>query len=312
MSQACLSATAKRAYEDCRRDLEARLVPLPDQPGETAQSTLAALAHAAAGQPLSSRAAASKPLPDLDDAAAARLASLVRERLAGRPLAHLTGRQRFMGLEMLASPEALVPREETELLGRAALARLRAAAAARGEALVLDACTGSGNLALALAAGEPRARVVGADLSPAAVELARRNARHLGLADRASFVAGDLLSPFDSPGPGGGADLVTCNPPYISSARVDAMAGEIRDHEPRLAFDGGPFGIGILARLIDEAPRVLRPGGVLAFEVGLGQGPGIRKRLARDARYAAVEEALDAQGQPRAILATLAAPSGPR
>jgi release factor glutamine methyltransferase len=248
-------------------------------------------------------------LPALDAAGESRVRDLVRRRLEGTPLAHLTGRQRFMGLEMIASPEALIPREETQLLGEAALAALRAAADARGEALALDACTGSGNLAAALAFHEPRARVWAADLSPEAVALAGRNAQSLGLAGRLTAVAGDLLAPFDTDEFRGRVDVITCNPPYISSAKVDQMAPEIRGHEPRLAFDGGPFGIRILARLVEAAPALLREGGVLAFEVGLGQGPGLRRRLERQGRYDAVEEIADAAGETRALLArTRAAP----
>ncbi len=285
--------------------LAGRLVPLPDQPAESAPSTLAALWHAAAGKPLSSRAAVAVPLPALDAAGEARLADLVERRLAGTPLAHLTARQHFMGLEMLASRDALIPREETELLGRAALAVLREVADGTGTARAIDLCTGSGNLALALAWHEPRARVWGADLSPEAVALACDNAGHLGLSDRVTFLAGDLLKPFDSESFASRVDVVVCNPPYISSAKVATMAGEIRTHEPRLAFDGGPFGIRILVRLIDEAPRVLRAGGTLAFEVGLGQGPGIRKRLEKSGAWADITEVTDAGGETRALVARL-------
>lgn len=285
--------------------LEGRLVPLPDQPAESVHATVAALWHAASGRALSARAAVVEPLLPLDEAGEARLAELVARRLEGTPLAHLTGRQRFMGLEMLASPEALIPREETELLARAALAALREAADRTGSARAIDLCTGSGNLALSLAWHEPRAAVWGADLSPEAVAFARRNAGHLGLADRVRLVAGDLFEPFDTPEFAGKVDVVACNPPYISSAKVEAMPDEIRAHEPRLAFDGGPFGIRILARLVDGAPRVLRPGGALAFEVGLGQGPGVRKRIEKAGAWADVTEIKDARGETRALVARL-------
>ena len=99
--------------------------------------------------------------------------------------------------------------------------------------------------------------------------MARRNATQLGLAKRVSFRVGDLLAPFDTPGFPGSVDLLVCNPPYISSAKVDGMHAQVADHEPRLAFDGGPFGIRILQRVINEAPRLLRAGGTLAFEVGV-------------------------------------------
>jgi release factor glutamine methyltransferase len=167
-------------------------------------------------------------------------------------------------------------------------------------------CTGSGNLALAIAWHEARARVHGADLSADAVALARRNAEHLGLGGRVTFASGDLLAPFDTPEFRGRVDLLVCNPPYISSGKVDALPAEIGGHEPRLAFDGGPFGIRILHRLVNDAARLLRQGGTLAFEVGLGQGPGMRRRLEQGGRYTGVEEIADAQGSARVLLARLA------
>jgi release factor glutamine methyltransferase len=298
-----LSGPSAQTYGRWEAILAERLVPLPDQPAESVRTTLAALWHRAAGREFSSRAAAGTALEPLDAQGEARLAALIERRLQGTPLAHITGRQHFMGLEMLASAEALIPREETELLGRAALEALRAAAEDRGEARAIDLCTGSGNVALALAWHEPRAHVWGADLSAEAIAFAGTNARHLGLHDRVTLLTGDLLEPFEPAAFDGTIDVVACNPPYISSARVEALAGEIRDHEPRLAFDGGPLGIRILARLIDEAPRVLRPGGVLAFEVGLGQGPGVRRRLEREEAWSGVEEIADPAGHTRVLVA---------
>jgi release factor glutamine methyltransferase len=296
----------RTVYRDCEAALGAGLTTLPDQPAETVATTLAALWHAAAGNPLSVRRAAQAPLPMLEREAVTRLRDLVRRRIEGTPLAHLTGRQQFMGLELQAGAGALIPREETELLGKAALARLREFADAQGSAIVIDVCTGSGNLAVALAAHEPRTRVWGADLDEHAVALARRNADGLGLGDRVSFRVGDLLDPFVEPAFVGRVDLVVCNPPYISSAKIDTMPSEIRAHEPRLAFDGGPFGVRILQRLLSEAPRVLRPGGFLAFEVGLGQAGGIRKRIGQQGRYVDVEEIPDRAGNTRALVARLA------
>jgi len=116
----------------------------------------------------------------------------------------------------------------------------------------------------------PQSQVYAADLSEDAVALARENARHLQLHSRTEFGAGDLLAPFDKPELHGTIDLLTCNPPYISSAKVDHMHQEIAAHEPHLAFDGGPFGVNILMRLLQDAPRFLNHNGWLAFEVGLG------------------------------------------
>ena len=285
--------------------LEVSLKVLPDKPDESATNTLSALWHAAAGQPISVQRAAVEPLPRLDQGEIERLEALLRDRIGGTPLAYLTGRQQFMGVELIATADALIPREETELLGFAALERLRAVVRERGQATVVDVCTGSGNLALALAWHEPRARVWASDLSEEAVSLARRNLALLGLADRVEFHTGDLLAPFDTPEFHGSVDLLICNPPYISSGKVEGMPPEIIAHEPRIAFDGGPLGIKFLLRLISDAPRFLREGGWLAFEIGLGQGSGILKRIEQSGIYADVSEIADKSGQIRAIMARL-------
>ncbi len=296
-------SAASDAYAQRCAALQERLQTLPDKPEETAASTLKVLWHLAAGQALSIEAASEAPLPELSAVSQARLNELTAQRLAGIPLAHLSGRQRFMGLEMLAGKDALIPRRETELLGHAALGLLQHMAPATQALCVVDVCTGSGNLALALAHHEPRAQVFAADLSAEAVDLARRNAVHLGLQTSVEFRVGDLIEPFNQAAFHGQVDLLVCNPPYISSQKVDAMAGEISSFEPRLAFDGGPLGVRILQRLIREAPTYLRQGGWLAFEVGLGQGPAVLKRLQASGGFQQHRSVTDAHGDIRVLLA---------
>jgi release factor glutamine methyltransferase len=290
-------------YSDLLQRITQRLQFLPDKPEETPESTLRALWHAAAGTPKSAEAALIEPLPELNAAAGERLESLLARRLEGTPLAHITQRQSFVGIEMLAGPGALVPRRETELLARAAIDVSREIAQRQAALRVIDVCTGSGNVALAIAHHVPAARVFAADLSEDAVALARLNAEHLKLTGRAEFRAGDLLAPFDTPEFHGSIDVLTCNPPYISSAKVEHMHGEISQHEPHLAFDGGPFGVAILMRLLQDAPRFLTSGGRLAFEVGLGQGPAMAKRLEKIAGFKEVRPLLDHNGSIRALLA---------
>jgi release factor glutamine methyltransferase len=123
-----------------------------------------------------------------------------------------------------------------------------------------------------------------------------------------AFHEGDLLAPFDDAEHLGSIDLVTCNPPYISSGKVDTLPGEIIGHEPRLAFDGGPLGIRIVQRLVNEVPRFVRAGGWLAFEVGLGQGRGLRRRIEHHGAYGEVRDIADAEGQVRALAARIVAP----
>ncbi len=298
-----MASTDNAAFGALLPELVAGWKPLRDKPEESPEGTLRALWFLAANERRPVERCRVGPLPALNDAAYARLNELVRQRVDGVPLAHLTGRQCFMGLEMLAGPEALIPRKETEILGYASLDMLRAAVAESGGAAVIDLCTGSGNLALALAHHEPAGRVYAADLSPSAVELARRNAVHLGLQYRVAFHIGDLFTPFDQELFVGKVDLVICNPPYISSQRVVAMPLEVGSHEPHLAFNGGPFGVSLLNRLIAEAPRYLRQGGWLCFEVGLGQGAHIARRLESNTAYCEIRSCSDADGNPRALLA---------
>ena len=292
-------------FQELLVDTAGKLNVLHDKPEETADSTLRALWLVAAGTPMSVEQAAEAALPALDAAAVARLRALLAERLAGTPLAHLTGRQRFMGMELMASQAALVPRKETELLGHVALAVLRQLASAQETLRVIDVCTGAGNLALALATHEPKARVYASDLSTEAVELARRNGTWLGLGSRVEFRQGDFLNPFADGHFDRNVDLLVCNPPYISSGKVGTLPTEIIGHEPSLAFDGGPFGVKILQRLLSEAPQYLRPGGWLAFEVGLGQGPALMDRMRRNSAYADLAAVVDAAGAVRAVVARL-------
>ncbi|HET9032232.1 MAG TPA: peptide chain release factor N(5)-glutamine methyltransferase [Dokdonella sp.] len=273
-----------------------------DKPDESPEATLRVLWWLAAGESRSLNSARAT-LPELDSEALDRLDALINRRLSGQPLAHLSGRQDFCGLELLATASALVPRRETELLARAAIALANELGSAQDHIQVLDVCTGSGNVALAIAEHCPAARVFGADIDKAAIELARANARQLGLEARVDFRSGDLLAPFEQTEFLQAIDLLTCNPPYISSAKVEQMPSEISAHEPRLAFDGGPLGVSILMRLIDEAPRWLRRGGWLAFEVGLGQGRSLARRLERHADYDEIREIHDAEGATRVVLA---------
>jgi len=298
-----MQVQASPRFSDLLQEVERFWTPLPDKPEETPERLLSALWSTACGAPVSAERARQASLPALDDASLERLRELIERRKSGAPLAHLTQRQSFLGLELLASAEALIPRKETEILGRAALAKIGCMAKKRGELLVVDVCTGSANLALAYAYYEPLARVYASDLAPEAVELARRNAKFTGLAERVELRVGDLLEPFDNGEIVGRCDFLSCNPPYISTSKVKEMHPEISRHEPEAAFNGGAFGVSILMKLIKQAPRFLRPGGWLAFEVGHGQGPGMARQLERNPAFAGVETYADPGGGIRAILA---------
>ncbi|MBL0125351.1 MAG: HemK family protein methyltransferase [Betaproteobacteria bacterium] len=239
-------------------ELKSAVEFLPDKPEETPITTLAALWQLAAGNSVSVQRAAVGALPSLDDTQITNLAKFVRARIEGTPLAYLTQRQQFMGLELIVTAEALIPRNETALLGNAALIQVREIVQNQGRARVLDICTGSGNVALALASHEPAAHVWAADLSEDAIALARRNLALLDLGTRVEFRSGDLLTPFDTPEFHTPSIYLSVTPLHIQ--RQGRWHGrEIIGHEPRLAFDGGPPGIRILLRLAAEAPRFCVP-----------------------------------------------------
>ena len=235
----------------------------------------------------------------------------------GTPTAQLTGHGTFMGLDLLVAPGVLVPRAETELLGRTAVEALDALAAApaaggkAGPPRVVDVCCGAGNLACAIATRVPGARVWAADLTAACVDTTRRNVERLGLDGRVSVQRGDLLGALDGLGLEGNVDMVVANPPYISTARL--TGGDRRHllaHEPIEAFDGGPYGLTIHQRLTREAPAFLRTGGLLLFEFGLGQQRQVELLFRRARTFADVRFVSDGAGEPRVAVARLAAAAG--
>ena len=179
------------------------------------------------------------------------------------------GHVHFMGVECMVAPGAFVPREETELLGLAALQAITEQHTASPR--VIDLCCGSGNLACAIASRLPRAKVWASDLTDRCVDLARRNARRLGLEAQVSVHQGDLFQGLRGMGLEGTVDVVVCNPPYIPERRLQGDRAHLLEHESREAFDGGPYGFRIHQRGQREAAEFLRPGGVLLFEIGEGQ-----------------------------------------
>ena len=272
-----------------------------DKPDETPETTVQALWMAAAGSPRAVTRVTT-PLPELSEAQARTLEECLSRRIAGEPLAYLVGRQEFMGYEFVTVPGALIPRRETELLGRAAAGLARDRAAVSEPVRILDLCTGSGNLAVALALHEPRSLVWATDLEADALALAARNVALHGVEDRVTLLRGDLFGALDGV-PAAPFDLVVCNPPYIPSHKARSMPVEVGGFEPAAAFDGGDFGLTILLRLAAEAPRYLSPGGWLCLELGAGQGRLIVKRLSGRGSYSEIREIADDAGTTRALLA---------
>jgi release factor glutamine methyltransferase len=211
----------------------------------------------------------------------------LHERLDGKPTQYVTGRQEFYGREFRVTREALIPRPETEHVVEVAL---RVAAGARG---VLDIGTGSGALAVTLAL-ETGGETWGTDISPAAAALARANAAGLGA--RVGIAVCDVADAIAT----ASLDLIVSNPPYVPVAHRDGLQREVRDWEPPVALFAGETGLDVYARIVGDAPRVLRPGGWLIMELGFGTLDGVRQLLDG---WTDVHVEPDLAGIPRVIAA---------
>lgn len=208
----------------------------------------------------------------------------------------------FMGLQLEVGPGAFVPRVETELLGATALEALRGLTLGASPRLI-DMCCGSGNLACVLGMYAIGAEVWASDLTDGAVAVARRNVMHLGLEASVHVAQGDLFASFEGLGLAGTIDLITCNPPYISTHRLENERNTLLVHEPREAFDGGPYGLSIHQRVVSDAHAFLRPGGVLLFEIGHRQERQVELLFRRARTYGPVEMRRDAAGDVRVVFA---------
>ncbi|MBI3405420.1 MAG: peptide chain release factor N(5)-glutamine methyltransferase [Acidobacteria bacterium] len=245
----------------------------------------------------------------LAEAAVENYFRLVTQRAAGVPTQYLTGKQEFWGLEFAVTPDVLIPRPETEHLLEVALERLGPAQAAKkpgGEhpltALrIADVGTGSGCIAVALARELPHAEIVAIDISPTALEVARRNAARHGVAERIEFLQGDLLAP--------AANrveyfhLIVSNPPYVARYDAGSLPREVREHEPAAALYGGERGSEIYPRLIEQAGDLLRRGGVLVLELGYNAAPEVCRAVQCSGRWTNLSVTNDLAGIPRVLAA---------
>lgn len=288
-------------YKRLSSDLTQRLQTLTDKPEETVESCLKALWLKASGKSRSIEASFNEDLPALSPEQVKLLQQLVDTRVSGVPTAYITGRQTFMGIELLSDKRALIPRKETEILGRTALDVCQSASQSKSQPLVLDVCCGSGNLGIALSILSPAITVYSSDLSHEAVELTKENITYLNLDNRVKAFQGSLFEAFETEYFFSKVDVVVCNPPYISSAKVGKMEHEIADYEPSLAFDGGMIGTKVIQQLLRDAPRFLTSGGSLIFEVGLGQGLFISQLCEKSGKYAHVITKNDEAGNIRVI-----------
>ena len=213
---------------------------------------------------------------------------LIDRRTTREPLAYIVGYREFWGLDLLVNTAVLIPRPSTELVVEAALELFPDRSAAIS---VADICTGSGCVAVAIAHERPAATVVAADISASALAVASRNAERHGVSGRVTVRPADLLDGIE-----GSFDAILANPPYVVQNAGPALQPEVRDHEPQVALFGGHDGLGIITRLIKDAPSRLRAGGYLVFEFGLGQDVEIEDLLAGALELTLVDTRRDLQG----------------
>jgi len=245
------------------------------------------------------------------EAERAQFRALVRKRAARFPLQYLLGRTEFYGRQFEVSPAVMIPRQETELVVEKCLQKLPGTGAGH---LCCDIGTGSGVIAVTLAAERTELHVIATDSSAQALDVARRNAEAHGVAGRISFVRGNLAEPVleSLPAQERPLTLLVSNPPYVPTAEIESLEPEVRDYEPRTALDGGPDGLRVIRELVEQAARALHDGGWLVLELGEGQAEAVVKMIekAGGLRPESVELEKDASGCLRVLAAQKSAAQG--
>ena len=285
----CVATTYNNLYLDARKRLKAAGV-------EAAQLEARELVCFAAGK---NREQFFRDMSlYASDEVEAKVEDLMNRRLAGEPVAYLIGEWEFYGLPLDISREVLIPRADTEVLAEQAILAARAA----GEgARVLDLCAGSGCVGLAVAANAPNCRAVLADVSEEALKICRQNIRRNDLNARVTCVQADARQA--PPAMLWDFDVIACNPPYIPTGDIDGLDPSVRDYEPRLALDGGDDGLDFYRDIAEKWRTALRLGGVLLFEVGIGQASGVDQILSR-CGYEDIETFQDTGGIWRVVKGT--------
>lgn len=271
-----------------------------------------------------------------------RLDNFLTRRADGEPVAYLTGRKEFMGLEFTVNPSVLIPRPETELLVERAISLLKDYSrnvtqhsersedftdchSERGEeslppffrnneksniifpgCLIVDVGTGSGAIAVSLAVNLPQALIYATDISPEALQVARENTAKHSMEDRIIFRQGDLLSPLTEMGLAGQVDFIAANLPYVATEEMEILPRDVRDYEPPVALYSGANGLALYRRLIPEAASLLKPGGYLLLEIGYGQRAGITAMLPQPDWAVSIEQ--DLAGLDRLAVANRTSP----
>jgi len=235
----------------------------------------------------------------------AKLRELVRAAAEHQPIAYLVGHKEFYSLDFVVTPDVLIPRPETELLVEQALAWCQSHSRDRHD--LLDVGTGSGCIAIAICKRRPSIHAVASDISEVALKIASENIRRHELTERVRVVQADWLVLPKDVVPPGGFDVIVSNPPYITEADRDELPENVRGYEPAVALFGGQDGLELFRRIANDAPRNLKPGGLLLMEIGLGQTDAIESLMTAQGRFELTGRYRDANGIERALAFTVSA-----
>jgi len=286
-------STAGRTLDDARRETRARLEAAGiETPELDARLLLGEVLHL----DLTGLIAAAARTLNADEAM--RLEIFLQRRIAGEPVARILGHKEFWGLPLTLSPGTLVPRPDTETIVEAALDLMKQDGRINDRLRIADIGTGSGAILLALLSELPNAQGIGTDINPDALRTAARNAATLGLSERARFIECNYADALHGP-----FDLIVSNPPYIPSRDIDGLAIEVREHDPRLALDGGSDGLDAYRVIAPAAFELLAPGGVVVVEVGLGQAGDVARLMAEKGLDSGLAPKADLNGIERGIMA---------
>jgi len=243
------------------------------------------------------------------DSQLANFRALVKQRADHVPVAYLIGKAWFFSLEFNVDKNVLIPRPDTETLVEQVIGRVRQTPGWEAPA-ILDLCTGSGCIAIALAKNLPAATVVAIDVSAAALAVAKGNAELHKVADRITFLEGNMLDPLAGLNPPRQFHVIASNPPYIPTGQIANLMPDVRDHEPRMALDGGPDGLDFPRHIAPAVRDHLVPGGLLALEIAFDQAVAVQAILASAGYLENIRMVRDAAGHPRCVLGANAATPG--
>ncbi len=233
---------------------------------------------------------------EVDEPTLEKLREMVKRRGEGEPLQYITGTAEFFGLEFLVDRRVLIPRPETELLVETVVSRVEG----RGSRVrIMDVCTGSGCIAVALAKKVPGVEILAVDSSAEALVVAEANAKRQNVEKNIRFLCGDLLGVLSD---SWRADVIVSNPPYVRRGDIANLPKEVRDFEPVHALAAGEDGLEIIRRLVMTAGRSLSPSGLMALEIGAGQRPAVEELFVKNV-FAVVQIVKDLQGHERVIVA---------